>query len=177
MTDHITVIGNIATEPEQRRTTAGVVVTSFRVASSQRHFDSRTGEWVDGNTNWYRVSAFRALGENAFASLAKGQRVVVTGKLRVKEWESGGKKGIEVEIDADGLGHDLMWGTTSFQRVPRGEARAADSQAARSTSAGDGETGAAMDAAASAPAGSADATERAGQADDAWALSGASTPF
>lgn len=119
MSDHITVVGNIATEPEQRRTGAGIAVTSFRVASSQRHFDGKSGTWVDGTTNWYRVSAFRALGENAFASLKKGQRIIVTGKLKLKEWESGGKKGIEVEIDADGLGPDLQWGTTSFQRTTR----------------------------------------------------------
>lgn len=133
MTDHITVIGNIATDPEQRRTTAGVAVTSFRLASSQRHFDAKTGEWVDGLTNWYRVSAFRALGENAFTSLSKGQRVVVTGKLKLKEWESGGKRGIEVEIDADALGHDLLWGTSTFQRSARSAADSAPAAAVADT--------------------------------------------
>ncbi len=172
MSDHITVIGNIATEPEQRRTAAGIAVTSFRVASSQRHFDSRTGEWVDGITNWYRVSAFRALGENAFGSLSKGQRVIVTGKLRVKEWESGGKKGVDVEIDADGLGHDLMWGTTSFQRVARGESRGS---VAASSDAG-AEAARPQDSFAAGPRADAGDEDPTGSGAD-WAPSGAGTPF
>ena len=170
MTDHITVIGNIATDPEQRRTTAGIAVTSFRVASSQRHFDARSGEWVDGLTNWYRVSAFRALGENAFTSLSKGQRIIVTGKLKLKEWEAGGKKGIEVEIDADGLGHDLQWGTSSFTRVVRSDARPPATAVATS-----GDTRAAV-----APTDADDGARSEDAASEAaadWAPVGAGTPF
>lgn len=122
MSDRITVIGNIATEPEQRRTGSGIPVTTFRLASSQRYRDPQSGEWVDGTTNWYRICVFRSLGENAFASLRKGQRVIVDGKLRVKEWEAGGKKGIEVEVDADAIGPDLKWGTAVFHKRTGGEA-------------------------------------------------------
>ena len=122
MSDRITVIGNIATEPEQRRTGTGIPVTSFRLASSQRYRDAQSGEWIDGTTNWYRISVFRGLGENAFASLRKGQRVIVDGRLRLKEWEAGEKRGIEIEIDADAIGPDLKWGTASFQRNPRTDA-------------------------------------------------------
>lgn len=121
MTDRITVIGNIATEPEQRRTGGGVPVTSFRLASSQRYRDPQSGEWVEGTTNWYRVSVFRVLGENAFASLRKGQRVIVEGRLRLREWESNGKRGMEAEVDADAIGHDLKWGTAVFQRAASAE--------------------------------------------------------
>lgn len=121
MSDRITVIGNIATEPEQRRTGSGIPVTTFRIASSQRYRDPQSGEWVDGTTNWYRICVFRSLGENAFASLRKGQRVIVEGKLRVKEWEAGGKKGIEVEVDADAIGPDLKWGTAVFHKRTGGE--------------------------------------------------------
>ncbi|QLD10401.1 single-stranded DNA-binding protein [Microbacterium oleivorans] len=124
MSDRITVIGNIATEPEQRRTGTGVPVTSFRLASTQRHRDQQSGEWVDGATNWYRISVFRTLGENAFASLRKGQRVLVDGRLRLREWEANGKKGTEVEIDADAIGPDLKWGTAVFHRKAAGEASA-----------------------------------------------------
>lgn len=116
MSDHITVIGNIATEPERRRTSTGIPVVSFRLASTQRHRDDRTGQWVDGATNWYTVSAFRRLAEHALASFQKGQRVIVTGKLKLRSWETSAKKGLEAEIDADGLGHDLLWGTSAFQR-------------------------------------------------------------
>ena len=133
MSDRITVIGNIATEPEQRRTGSGIPVTSFRLASSQRYRDAQSGEWVDGTTNWYRISVFRALGENAFASLRKGQRVIVDGRLRLKEWEAGDKRGIEIEIDADAIGHDLKWGTARFQRSPRPDADAPDRSGAVDT--------------------------------------------
>lgn len=126
MSDRITVIGNIATEPEQRRTGTGIPVTSFRLASSHRYRDAQSGEWVDGTTNWYRISVFRALGENAFASLRKGQRVIVDGRLRLKEWEAGEKRGIEIEIDADAIGPDLKWGTATFQRNPRADAAGAE---------------------------------------------------
>ncbi|SDQ10116.1 single-stranded DNA-binding protein [Microbacterium sp. cf332] len=119
MSDRITVIGNIATEPEQRRTGNGVPATAFRLASTQRYRDASSGEWVDGATNWYRVSVFRSLGEHAFASLRKGQRVIVEGRLRLREWEANGKRGTEVEIDADAIGPELKWGTAVFQRAPR----------------------------------------------------------
>ncbi|MFT4135903.1 single-stranded DNA-binding protein [Microbacterium sp.] len=120
MSDHITVIGNIATEPERRQTSTGVPVISFRLASSQRRFDARSGQWVDGATNWYTVSAFRRLAEHALVSLHKGQRIVVTGSLKLREWETSTKKGLEAEIDADGIGHDLLWGTSTFQRDTSG---------------------------------------------------------
>ncbi|MFS0714944.1 single-stranded DNA-binding protein [Microbacterium sp. 2P01SA-2] len=138
MSDRITVVGNIATEPEQRRTGSGIPVTSFRLASSQRYRDAQSGEWVDGTTNWYRISVFRALGENAFASLRKGQRIIVDGRLRLKEWEAGEKRGIEVEIDADAIGPDLKWGTASFQRSPRSDASGQNSPAPLSQPAPDG---------------------------------------
>ena len=119
MSDQITITGNIATEPERRSTPSGVAVTSFRLASSQRHFDRTKNEWVETSTNWYTVSAFRSLGENALESLHKGERVVITGRLRLREWESGAKKGLSVEIDADSIGHDLRWGTSRYRRTPR----------------------------------------------------------
>lgn len=117
MSDHITVIGNVAATPELRRTGAGDPVTSFRVGSTSRRRDAQTGQWVDGETNWYRVSAFRGLGEHAFASVTKGQRVIVVGRLRVRRWESAGKSGTDVEIDAEAIGHDLLFGTSAFSRA------------------------------------------------------------
>lgn len=116
MKDTIAVTGNIATTPEHRRTEGGLTITSFRLASSDRRFDRERSEWVDGPTNFYTVSAFRGLGENAFASLRIGERVIVTGKLKIREWENETRKGTAVEIDADALGHDLRWGTTTFHK-------------------------------------------------------------
>ncbi|GAA3647146.1 single-stranded DNA-binding protein [Microbacterium marinilacus] len=116
MSDIITITGNIATEPTRSALPNGVPVTRFRLASAQRRYDREAGAWVDGSTNWYSVSAYRALADNAGASLNKGERVVVTGRLRLRAWESDGRKGMEAEIDADALGHDLRFGTTSFRR-------------------------------------------------------------
>jgi len=117
MSDVITVTGNIATEPEQKQTPAGLPITSFRLASTQRRFDRSTGAWVDGPTNWYTVSMFRGLADHAFRSLQKGHRVVLTGRLRLREWDNGTKKGLAAEIEADAIGHDLRWGTTQYEKA------------------------------------------------------------
>lgn len=117
MSDNITIVGNLAAEPERRRTPNGTPVTTFRVASSQRHYDKEKDGWVDTGTNWYQVSAFRSLADHAAASLHKGDRVIVTGRLKLREWETQKGKGLSVEIDADGVGHDLLWGTTRYTRA------------------------------------------------------------
>lgn len=116
MSDRITVIGNVASQPERRELPGGIPAISFRLASSERRLEN--GQWVDSHTNWYWVSAYRKLADHALASLEKGQRVIVTGRFRVKQWESGGKSGSSAEIDAEGLGHDLMFGTTTFHKGP-----------------------------------------------------------
>lgn len=116
MTDTITITGNVATEPEHKRTTGGVSITTFRVASGQRRFDRTANAWVDTGTNWYSVSAFRGLADHAFDSLRKGDRVLLTGRLRIRDWDTGTKRGTSVEIDADAIGHDLRWGTTTFTK-------------------------------------------------------------
>lgn len=116
MTDTITLTGLVATVPRSLTTAEGLPITSFRLASTQRRFDRAKQSWVDGETNWYTVTTFRRLAANAALSIAKGQRVVVTGRLRLRDWETAEKKGLTVEIDAEALGHDLMWGTSSFTR-------------------------------------------------------------
>ncbi|MFG6401612.1 MULTISPECIES: single-stranded DNA-binding protein [unclassified Microbacterium] len=117
MTDLITITGNLAYEPEQKTIAPGVTVTNFRVGSTHRRFDKSTERWVDDYTSWYAVTARRTLGEHAFASLHKGDRVIVTGRLRVREWDNGTKRGLAVDIEADAVGHDLLWGTTSFRKA------------------------------------------------------------
>jgi single-strand DNA-binding protein len=117
VTDSITIVGNIAGEIRHTVTAGGVPITAFRVASPQRRYDRVSGSWVEGDPNWFSVSAYRSLAVNAFASLQRGQRVIVTGRLKVRRWENGERSGIAVEIDADALGPDLLWGTASFQRL------------------------------------------------------------
>jgi len=116
MTDAITLTGLVATTPRHLVTSEGLPITSFRLASTQRRYDRGAQKWIDGETNWYTVTAFRQLAVNVVGSVNKGQRVVVTGKLRVRDWESGDRAGTTVEVDADALGHDLAWGTSVFTR-------------------------------------------------------------
>lgn len=116
---NITITGNIGTPPEQKVTSAGVPLTKFRLASTERRLDRSTGQWVDGPTSWYAVSMFRDLAQHAFESLAKGDRVILTGRLRIRNWDNGVKQGTDAEIEADAIGHDLRWGTSRFERTHR----------------------------------------------------------
>ncbi len=116
MTDTITLTGLVATTPRHLVTGEGLPITSFRLASTQRRYDRGAQKWIDGETNWYTITAFRQLAINVVGSVNKGQRVVVSGKLRVRDWESGDRAGTTVEVDADAIGHDLSWGTSVFTR-------------------------------------------------------------
>ncbi len=116
MTDIITVTGLVATNPRHITTNEGLAITSFRLASNQRRFDRGQNAWVDGDTNWYTVTAFRQLGVHVASSIEKGQRVIVAGRVRIRDWESGEKSGTSIEIDAESIGHDLTWGRATFTR-------------------------------------------------------------
>jgi len=113
MSDTITIVFNNATTPE-KKTWNGTTITTFRVASKDRRFDRTSGVWIDGETNWYTVSVYRRLAEHAFESLHRRDRVILTGRLRVRNWDSGDKRGTSVDVDADAIGHDLLFGTTTF---------------------------------------------------------------
>ena len=117
MQDTITITGLVASDPRHILTSEGLSITSFRVASAQRRFDRSQERWIDGDTNWYTVTSFRQLALNCAASIQKGQRVLVTGRLRIREWDNGERVGTTIEVEADSIGHDLMWGTASFSRT------------------------------------------------------------
>ncbi|MDP4334116.1 single-stranded DNA-binding protein [Curtobacterium sp. A7_M15] len=110
MNDTITVCGIIATEPRHLVTDTGIAITSMRLASPSRRWDRATSTWTNGATNWYTVTAFRSLAANVHRSLKKGDRIVVTGRIRIRTWERDGRGGTSVEIDAEALGHDLALG-------------------------------------------------------------------
>jgi single-strand DNA-binding protein len=116
MTDTITLTGLVATSPRHIVTSEGLAITSFRLASNQRRFDRATGGWIDGDTNWYTITSFRQLGTHVAGSVHKGERVIVTGRVRVRDWSSSEKSGTTIEIDAEALGHDLTWGRANFVR-------------------------------------------------------------
>lgn len=115
----ITLQGNVGGEVTVRPAGDSRVAT-FRVASTPRRFDRKTDAWVDGDTQWYTVNAWRALGDHVSRSLRRGDPVFVQGRLRASTWTN--SAGIEVtgyEVEATVVGHDLSRGTTVFSRPAR----------------------------------------------------------
>ncbi len=141
MSDNLTVTGVVATTPRHVLTTEKLPITSFRLASTQRRYDRGEQKWVDGDTNWYTITTFRQLALNLVGSVEKGQRVVVTGRLQLRDWDNGEKKGLNVEIVAEAVGHDLSWGTATFTRSMTSSSTAADADPAG----GDGDAGASIE--------------------------------
>lgn len=113
----ITVTGNVCGDVTSRTTASGFDVTSFRLASTPRRF--RNGSWEDGDTVYLTVNCWRTLGQHVFASVHRGDPLLVRGMLRVRNFEHNGTKGTSVEIEAISVGHDLARGTTVFARTQR----------------------------------------------------------
>lgn len=117
MSDTIVIRGFTASNPTLAALPNGVPVVNFRLASTPRWQDS-TGTWKEGTTNWYTIKAYRRLAQNIAASVQKGQPLVVSGRQRINRWNrEDGTQGTTVEIDAQGIGHDLSYGTSSFART------------------------------------------------------------
>jgi single-strand DNA-binding protein len=115
--DNLTLTGFVATPPKSIATREGVSIASFRLASNQRRFDRLTGKWVDGDTNWYTITAFRQLAGNVISSINRGDRVVVSGRLKLRNWQNGDRSGTTAEVEADSIGHDLTFGFSRFTRT------------------------------------------------------------
>lgn len=125
--DTVSITGLVATTPRHTVVSTGEEILSFRLASTQRRFDENEVAWVDSDTNWYTVVCTGRLASNASNSLEKGNRIVVTGTLKLREWSVGeDRSGQIAEIEASTLGHDLNWGTAKFKRVsiPKADLRA-----------------------------------------------------
>jgi single-strand DNA-binding protein len=114
----VTVIGNVLTAPEWRRTSVtGAFVATFKVASTSRRYDKDRGQWVDGDTLRVRVACWRRLGENVSVSVQLGDPVVVYGRLYSRDWtDDQGTKRTSYELDALSVGHDLSRGVDKFAR-------------------------------------------------------------
>lgn len=138
MNDQITVCGHVATDPKHHRTTSGLDITSFRLASQQRRYDQKQGSWVAQETNWYTVSAFRGLATASATSLVKGQRVIVLGRLRIRDWEQGERRGTSVDIEADHIGPDIGWQPKGSGESPVGAGVSPAPAASESSGSGTG---------------------------------------
>ncbi|ARZ70057.1 single-strand DNA-binding protein [Streptomyces albireticuli] len=113
----VTVVGNVATQPDFREAANGSAVSRFRLAATVRRWDRGKEEWADAYTSFYTVWAWRALAENVVASVGIGEPVIVRGKLRIQEREDGDRRWLSADIDAASIGHDLARGTSAFRRV------------------------------------------------------------
>lgn len=120
MTEYITVRGSVGTDPQHVVTASGQGMGKFRLAANERRLNKESGKWEDVHTNWFSVTGFRELGRNIVASVNKGDRVVVSGRLKINEFQrSDGTMGQSADIEADAVGHDLAWGTSMFSRTPK----------------------------------------------------------
>lgn len=117
----VTIIGNLTNDPELRFTPSGAAVANFTVASTPRTFDRQSNEWKDGETLFMRCSVWREAAENAAESLQRGTRVLVSGRLRSRSYETKeGEKRTVVELDVDEVGPSLRYATAKVNRTQRG---------------------------------------------------------
>ncbi|MEU3473098.1 single-stranded DNA-binding protein [Rhodococcus sp. NPDC006774] len=117
----ITVIGNLTADPELRFTPAGAAVANFTVASTPRTFDRQTNEWKDGDALFMRCNIWREAAENVAESLTRGSRVIVSGRLRQRSYETReGEKRTVVELEVDEIGPSLRYATAKVNKANRG---------------------------------------------------------
>jgi single-strand DNA-binding protein len=116
----ITIVGNLTNDPELRFTPSGAAVASFTVASTPRSFDRQANEWKDGETLFMRCSIWRQAAENVAESLQRGMRVVVTGRLKSRTFDTReGEKRTVIEMDAEEIGPSLKYATAKVNRTTR----------------------------------------------------------
>lgn len=116
----ITLVGNLVADPELRYTPSGAAVANFRVASTPRRFDSQSNQWVDGEALFLACNVWRQAAENVANSLTKGDRVIVTGRLRQRNYETReGEKRTVYEVEVDEVGPSLRYATSQVTKTPR----------------------------------------------------------
>jgi single-strand DNA-binding protein len=116
----ITVIGNLTDDPELRFTPSGAAVAKFRVASTPRYMDRQSGEWKDGEPLFLSCTVWRQAAENVAESLQRGARVIVSGRLRQRSYETReGEKRTVIELEVDEIGPSLRYATAKVQKMSR----------------------------------------------------------
>lgn len=143
--NYITLTGFVTAEPTLGLTKASKTpVTKIRVGSTPRWLDRGTGEWRDGETSYYNVRCWRKLAENVSASLRKGDMILVRGKFRTRTWvDEQQHTRVELEVEADSVGHDMSFGWSRFNRglhvPPPAAAAQANGEAVRQRMTQDGD--------------------------------------
>lgn len=116
----ITVVGNLTADPELRFTPSGAAVANFTVASTPRMYDRQSGEWKDGEALFLRCNIWREAAENVAESLTRGSRVIVTGRLKQRSFETReGEKRTVVEVEVDEIGPSLRYATAKVNKASR----------------------------------------------------------
>ncbi|MGN6606474.1 MAG: single-stranded DNA-binding protein [Jatrophihabitans sp.] len=117
----ITVVGNITADPELRFTPSGAAVASFTIASTPRTFDRNSNEWKDGEALFLRCSIWRQAAENVAESLTRGMRVIASGRLKQRSYETReGEKRTVIELDVEEIGPSLKYASAKVNRTQRG---------------------------------------------------------
>jgi single-strand DNA-binding protein len=117
---NITLIGNLTDDPELRFTPSGAAVAKFRVASTPRYLDRQTGEWKDGEALFLTCNVWRQAAENVAESLQRGARVIVSGRLKQRSYETKeGEKRTVFEVEVDEIGPSLRYATAKVQKMSR----------------------------------------------------------
>lgn len=117
----ITIVGNLTADPELRFTPSGAAVANFTVASTPRTFDRQSNDWKDGETLFMRCSVWRDAAENVAESLHRGTRVVVTGRLKSRSYDTKeGEKRTVIELDVDEVGPSLRYASAKVTKAERG---------------------------------------------------------
>ncbi|CAN5174197.1 single-stranded DNA-binding protein [soil metagenome] len=114
----ITVVGNLTSDPELRYTQAGLAVANFTIASTPRNFDRASNDWKDGEALFLRASVWREFAEHVAGSLTKGSRVIATGRLKQRSYETKeGEKRTSIELEVDEIGPSLRYATAQVTRA------------------------------------------------------------
>ncbi|MCQ9163765.1 MULTISPECIES: single-stranded DNA-binding protein [unclassified Arthrobacter] len=171
----ITVIGNLTSDPELRFTPSGSAVANFTVASTPRTFDRQTNEWKDGETLFLRASIWREAAENVAESLTKGTRVIVSGRLKSRTYDTKeGEKRTVMELEVDEIGPSLRYANAKVNRTQRSGGQGGNNFGGGNAGGGQGGFGGGQQGGGNAPWGGGQQQQSA-PASDPWATPGGST--
>ena len=138
----LTVVGNLTADPELRFTASGAAVANFTVASTPRAFDRTSGEWKDGEALFLRCNIWRQPAENVAESLTRGSRVIVSGRLKQRSFDTKeGEKRTVIELEVDEIGPSLRYATAKVNRAAAGSGGGGNNGAGRGDNTGGAPSG------------------------------------